>query len=212
MKNTMDKIIFDAKVSERKILMVPIESIRHTPYNPPSRTKDGKQLQSLMATIKKHGLVYPILISSDRDVIDGNRRLAACRLIGLESVECIVSPVDKDDLYSDVNGESLKIQGAGWLHVARHGGKPPRKEAEMYRELVGLVGTYGVDTLIQSGIGLGVLPMAKMVCALGTVKRLPEVIMLMGTRRLTNKINAEMRSEKTRTEKVAAIDAILEAA
>ena len=212
MKKIIDKIIFDAAVSDRKILLVPVSSIHHTPYNPPSRTKEGKALQNLMDTISRHGLVYPILISSDRDVIDGNRRLAACRALGMDSVECIVSAVDKNDLYSDVNGNTLKIVGAGWLHVARHGGTPPKKEAEMYRELNGLIGSYGIDTLIQHNIGIGILPFAKMVCALGTKKRLPDVIMAMGTRKLTNKVNAELRSDKTREEKAKAIDSLLETA
>ena len=34
-------ITFDAKVSERKILIVPIATITHTPYNPSDRTQEG---------------------------------------------------------------------------------------------------------------------------------------------------------------------------
>lgn len=37
------RVVFDADVSERKILIVPIHTIRHTPYNPAARTKEGSR-------------------------------------------------------------------------------------------------------------------------------------------------------------------------
>ena len=205
-----DKIIFDAEISERKILILPVASIRHTPYNPAKRTKEGAVLQKLMTAIKRHGLVYPILITEDRDVMDGNRRLAACRAIGKNTIECIVSHLDRDEAFGAVNTTTMAIGGKGWLEVARKGGTPPMKEAEQYRELFALIGTYGIDLLIQQNIGLNILLLCKSICAMGTAKRLEEVIMATALKRLTNKLNAELRSDKTREDKVAAMDAILD--
>lgn len=211
MSKFTDKIIFDAKVSERKILMVPVVSIRHTPYNPPSRTKDGKAMEKLIEAIRKHGLVYPLLITDDRNLIDGNRRLTACRALGWEFVECIVSPLDKDELFGDVNTNAIPLGGKGWLHVGRGGGRLPSKEAIQYRELHSLIGNYGIDKLILRNVGLNILPLCKVVCSYGTAKRVEEVIMLCASGKLSNKLNAEIRSNKTRAEKVAAMDALLEA-
>ena len=209
--NCRDKIIFDAKVSERKILLVPIASIRHTPYNPPNRTKDGHAMKKLAETIRKHGLIYPLLITDDRNLIDGNRRLTACRSLGWEFVECIISPLDKDELFGDVNTNAMPLGGKGWLHVARGGGKLPEKESSLYKELHSLIGNYGIDKLIAKNVGLNILPLCKTVCSFGTSKRVEEVIMLCADGKLSNKLNAEIRASKTRAEKVAAMDAILEA-
>ena len=205
-----DKIIFDAELSDRKILLVPVASIRHTPYNPPNRTKEGAKLTKLMEAIKKHGMIYPILITEDRDVTDGNRRLAACRTLGIERIECVVSTLDKDELFSTINTTPMPLGGKGWLSVARGGGWLPKDEAAMYRELLALVGTYGIDMLIQQNIGLNILPLAKVVCAQGTTKRLDEVIMKAALHKLTNKLNREIREDKPREERVKAIDALLD--
>lgn len=205
----IDKIVFDAKISERKILILPTESIKHTPYNPPSRTKEGAVLEKLIRAIKKHGLVYPILITADRDVIDGNRRLAACRIAGKKEIECIVSPLDKDEVFSTINTTAVNMGGKGWLVVARGGGSLPQKEESAYRELFGLVGTYGIDLLIQKNIGLNILPLCKSVCAQGTTWRLEEVIMKTALNKLSNKLNAVIRSDAVQSEKVKAIDSLL---
>ena len=212
MRTVKDKIIFDAKVSDKKILLVPIESIRHTPYNPPSRTRDGKALQKLVETIRRHGLVYPLLITDARDLVDGNRRLTACRLLGHEFVDCIVAPQNKDELFGDINTSAVPLGGKGWLHVARGGGRLPSKEGAQYKELHGLIGSYGIDQLIAKNVGLNILPLCKTVCSYGTVKRLEEVIMKCALGKLSNKLNAEIRSSKTRAEKASAMDAIMEAA
>lgn len=208
----LDKIIFDAEVSARKIIIVPIETLRHTPYNPVGRTKEGKKLTRLVETVVKYGQIYPILITEDRDVVDGNRRLAACRLAGLSKVECIVSPLDRDETFNIVNTTAEKIAGKGWLEIGRGGGKLPATEGAQYRELHSLVGNYGVDLLIQKGLGLNILGLCKQVCSFGTAMRLEEVIMAAAQGRLTNRLNMEVRSRKTTDEKRRAMDELLAAA
>ena len=53
----LDKIIFDAEISERKILRVPVNTIIATPYNPTERTDDGKKLRKLAETVKQYGII-----------------------------------------------------------------------------------------------------------------------------------------------------------
>jgi hypothetical protein len=71
------------------------------------------------------------------------------------------------------------------------------------------VGSYGVDLLISQNIGLNILPLCKQVCALGTVKRLEEVIMATAVKKLTNKLNFELRADKPREDKLAAVEKLL---
>lgn len=209
MNKTLDKLIFDCEVSEQKILIVPIHTIKPTPYNPAPRTKEGKALNALKETIKAHGLAYPILITLDRDLVDGNRRLAACRDLGHQTIKCIITDVDRDDLFAVVNTTSMAMASRGWLEIARGGRKVPKKYAAEYAELLSLIGTYGVDTLIKNGLGMNSLELCKNIQRLDAKYSLPELIMQTAIGRLTNKINAVIRSGLDREKKVQAVDAIL---
>lgn len=206
-----DRIIFDAEISTRRILILPIDSIRPTPYNPAARTKEGVKLKKLTESVRKSGVIYPILITEDRDLIDGHRRLAAAKRAGLEKIECIVSGLDRDATFALINTTSEKIAGRGWLEIGRGGGKLPPKEAADYKELHTLVGNYGVDLLIQKNLGLNILRLAKQACSFGTKLRLEDVIVWTAQGRLTNRLNVEIRSSKTSAEKRKAIDELLAA-
>lgn len=211
----MDKIIFDAEVSERKILWIPVSTIIATPYNPSHRTEDGKKLRELAESIKKHGSIQPILITADRDLVDGNRRLAAAKLAGLTKIECIVlgPGVDKDEAFGDLNTTSEKINNRGWLYACRHGmRKPPAGIQAQYQELFKLVGTYGIDLMIEKRLGLGLLEQCKTIKAQGVVMRLDEIIIRTAKGRLSNKLNVIMRDTwLQREEKIARITDLLEA-
>jgi hypothetical protein len=204
-----DRVIFDAEVSERKILLVPVHTIRHTPYNPPARTAEGAVLTKLVDTIKEHGLQYPLLITPERDLVDGNRRLTAAKQLGWKTVECIVTTRQADQLFRDMNTSAVPIRGKGWLYIGRTGGALPKREAAMYAELHGLIGNFGIDKLLASKLGLNILPLCKEICAQGTQHRLAEVIFACAERKLTNKLNTIRRSDKTREEKRAEMDALL---
>ena len=208
----LDKIVFDAKVSDRKILLIPANTIIATPYNPSARTKDGVEFRKLCASIKTYGIIQPLIITADRDMVDGNRRLAAAKLAGSTYVECIILPltVDKDKVFGEVNTTSMKINGRGWLDACRKGYKTPPPEIHtQYQELFGLVGSYGVDLLIEKKLGLNLLRQCKEIKALGIVRRLDEIIIKVAEGKLTNKINAISRLDIDRAEKVKAIEGLL---
>lgn len=205
----VEKIVFDAEVSERRILIVPIHTIRHTPYNPAYRTQEGPRLLQAVDAIKKHGLLYPILITADRDVIDGNRRLAACRMLGHKTIECIVCELDRDEAFTIINTTPMPLGGRGWLEMGVGGGHLPPKQRKQYDELHDLVGSYGIKVLIDQRLGLNVLPLCKSVAALDGKYSLSELVMQTAIKKLTNRLNAVIRSGLSREDKVRAVDEIL---
>jgi hypothetical protein len=208
----LDKIIFDAKVSDRKILWIPASTIVGTPYNPSARTKDGVKFRKLCESIKTYGVIQPLVIPADRDLVDGNRRLAAAKQAGLIEVECIILPmnVDKDKAFREVNTNSENIGGKGWLDACRKGYRtPPQNIHQQYEELFKLVGTYGVDLLISKNLGLNILAQCKGIKALGVTRRLDEIIIKVAEKKLTNKVNAVSRLDIGIKEKVAAIEELL---
>ena len=211
-EQTTSRVVFDAEISERRILIVPLHTIRHTPYNPAARTKEGKQLRRLVDLIAAQGLMYPILITADRDVIDGNRRLAACRTLGHTTIECIVSDVPRDEAFWVVNSSSVAIGGKGWLEVGARGGQMPPKQRAEYKQLHELVGSYGINLLIDQKLGLNVLSLCKSVAALDGKYLLSELVMQAALHKLTNRFNAVIRSAEPRETKVRMIDDLLAAA
>lgn len=208
MNAVSERVVFDCEVSPRKILVVPLHTISHTPYNPAARTNEGQKLRRLIAEIEQRGLIYPILITSDRNVIDGNRRLAACRTLGHDTIECIVSDIDRDEAFTVVNTTAIPIGGKGWLEIGMGNGYLPPKYRGQYDELYSLIGTYGIKLLIDQNLGLNILPLCKLIVALDGKYNLSQVLMLVAMNKLTNKVNAVLRSGAERAEKVAAIDAI----
>ena len=210
-----DKIIFDAEVSDRKILRIPVGTIIATAYNPKDRTAEGAKLSALTETVKRYGVIQPIIITDSRDLVDGNRRLAAAKKAGMSHIDCIILPesVDKDVVFGDLNTTSEKIGNRGWLYICRHGIKnPPKEVLSTYQELHKLIGNYGVDLMIERKLGLGLLKQCKEIKGQGIVMRLDQLIMRVTQGRLTNRLNVIMRDRgMTQAEKVVALTAVLEA-
>jgi len=208
----IDRIVFDSEVSKRKILLIPIETIIGTPYNPASRTKAGAVMKRLVESIKKYGVIQPLVITADRDLVDGNRRLAAAKVAQLSFVECIILPndVNKDQVFCTVNTTAEKIGGRGWLEACRSGCKaPPTDIFNQYTELFNLVGTFGIDLMIEKKLGFNLVNQCKYMRSLGVVERLDSLIITVAQRKLTNKINAINRSEIASAEKVKQLTVLL---
>lgn len=208
-----DKIIFDAEVSDRKILRIPVNTIIATSYNPKERTAEGAKLTALTETVKRYGVIQPVIITDSRDLVDGNRRLAAAKKAGMSHIDCIILPasVDKDVVFGDLNTTSEKIGNRGWLYICRHGIRnPPKDVLASYQELHKLVGNYGVDLMIEQKLGLGLLAQCKFIKAQGVVMRLDEIIIRVASGKLTNKLNVLMRDRSMpQTEQIAAMTKIL---
>jgi ParB-like nuclease domain len=99
--------LFDA--DPRKVVSLPIDSIRPTPANNliyrPVRATD-QDIQELAESIESYGLQEPLVVSRDGFIISGHRRHAACRSLGWTEAKCRV----KDILRSDPEFENLLIE------------------------------------------------------------------------------------------------------
>lgn len=208
----LDKIIFDAKVSDRKILEVPVNTLVPAGYNPAERTKMTKQFAKLVDTVRKYGVIQPVVITADRELVDGHRRLAAAVAAGLQTIDCIILPplVNRDEVFGDMNTTAMKIGGKGWLYAYHYGlRKVPEAEEARCRELKELLGKDGVEELIENKIGTNILPFCKSVRAEGVSMKLGEVIRQVVRRKLVNKLNAIKRMDIPQADKLQYINAVL---
>ena len=58
--------------------LVPIDSVKAAPWNPASRTSQ-RRISKLVASIEDVGLLYPLLIDTHGNIVDGHRRHAALK-------------------------------------------------------------------------------------------------------------------------------------
>ena len=82
---------------EKRVLRLGVESIRPNPRQP-RRLFDEGALRELAASIRRHGVVQPLVVRRRPDgweLVAGERRLRAARLAGLEWVPCVEAEVDE---------------------------------------------------------------------------------------------------------------------
>lgn len=82
---------------EKRVLRLEVESIRPNPRQP-RRLFDEGALRELAASIRRHGVVQPLVVRRRGDgweLVAGERRLRAARLAGLDAVPCVEAEVDE---------------------------------------------------------------------------------------------------------------------
>jgi len=88
-----------------------IDEIRPNPFQP--RTKAEENLEELVASIKAHGVLQPIMVRRRRDgyeVVMGERRLRASKLAGLEQIPAVIRTVDELEMLEFALIENLQRQ------------------------------------------------------------------------------------------------------
>lgn len=81
----------------KEVLDIPLDKITGNPRQP--RSKIGRrELEDLVNSIKEHGIIQPLLVSPSRhgyELIAGERRFQAAKLLGLKTVPVIVRPSEE---------------------------------------------------------------------------------------------------------------------
>ena len=72
-----------------------IKDLKPAAYNP--RQISTKQYNDLKASIKKFGLVAPIIVNKDMTVIGGHQRLKICKELKHIEIDCVVLDLSKEE-------------------------------------------------------------------------------------------------------------------
>ncbi len=90
--NQIEEKILDS-TSTDEIVELPVEELRPNPYQP-RKVFDEEKLKELAESIKEHGIFQPIIVKrssiKDYEIIAGERRVKASKMIGLEKIPAIV--------------------------------------------------------------------------------------------------------------------------
>ncbi len=115
-KHTYDKI-----KTENKILSIPQGDILPNP-NQPRRRFDYDELEGLAQSIRANGILQPLLVrqleNGKYELIAGERRLRAARLIGLTKVPCIINDISESDSAVFAVIENLQRQNLDYFEEA----------------------------------------------------------------------------------------------
>lgn len=109
------------------VQQVPVEHIQPNPRQPRAAL-EAKALQELAASIKKHGVLQPLIVTREADgrytLIAGERRWQAARLAGLKEVPVIVREASEQ--------ERLEL---ALIENVQRADLSPLETAEAYRQL-----------------------------------------------------------------------------
>lgn len=141
------------------ITTVPTSSINPAKYNPKGRTEHVNQLTK---SIKEHGIIMPLIIDSQNNLIDGHRRLASAKVLKLHKVPVIKmdSKLSKDKAYEIINTTSRKISNHDLIYIHVNGGSVPRRALLQINQLEEIVGSDGLKKLGERGATFTVLKYA----------------------------------------------------
>ena len=105
-----------------------LSKISFNPKNPVIRTDQTHMgFKSLLANIRKNGLLTPIIVASNGTVIDGNRRLTALKHLGVKEAPVVMhnSTSHKvfDELFVSCNEDTMPINACQELERYLNGAK-----------------------------------------------------------------------------------------
>ena len=108
---------------------LPVEAIDPNPYQP-RKDFDPERLAELGESIRRHGLLQPVVVIPHGDrwiLVAGERRLRAHKLIGTERIRAIVADVDLD---------RLRMRELALIENIQRQDLNPVEQAQAYQELL----------------------------------------------------------------------------
>lgn len=125
-----EKNFYDQKKTQESIFHIEVEKIKPNPYQP-RKNFDEESLKELAASIREFGIIQPIIvlkiekeIENGTDVeyqlVAGERRLMAAKMIGFKSVPAIIKKLaNKTDQMEIAIVENLQRQNLDPIETAR---------------------------------------------------------------------------------------------
>ena len=117
------------KVASANIWELPASQIRTSPYQPRKHFDTGS-IAELAESISRYGVLQPIIVrrsrgSSTYELVTGERRLRAVRLLGMKTVPAVVVQGNDDDCAAMALIENLQRRELGFF-----------EEAQAYNQLI----------------------------------------------------------------------------
>ena len=143
----LSSILEDAEVGYLKELPnrgvdeIDILKIKPNPYQPRKEFKE-ENIKELAESIKKYGLLQPVVLIRDEDgyiLVAGERRLRACKLLGYKNIKGIVVDYSKNELREYALIENIQREDLNPVEVALSLQSLIKEHGYTHEELAGVI-------------------------------------------------------------------------
>jgi ParB family chromosome partitioning protein len=103
------------------VIEIPLSQIKPNPYQP-RKTFDEKSLAELSDSIKKHGLIQPIVVVEDIDgyvLVAGERRWRASRMAKLKTIRAVIMELDEEKMRQHALIENIQRDSLNIIELAQ---------------------------------------------------------------------------------------------
>ena len=118
----LDALLGQQKQNQSSVREINIHKIKAARFQPRSNFDDEK-LKELTNSIKKQGILSPILVRehglNDFEIIAGERRLRASKMAGLETIPCLVDQKKDQDALISALIENLQREDLNAVEEAK---------------------------------------------------------------------------------------------
>jgi len=155
-------------VPNMRLKMMDVSALRFNGFNPHSRTMERSQkFKRLLESIRRHGVISPLLVAPDGLVIDGHRRLACAIKLGLQEVPCVITSKNAQETWVEAVFNQQGINGQQIVQTVAQGLSPvylPAAEAKRVLDLQAVAGADLFQQMAEEGISVGVRTALNNVC------------------------------------------------
>ena len=117
--NSFEKDVYETATNE-EIIKIKVDELRPNPYQPRKKFDDNA-LNDLAASIKEHGIFQPIIVKKSikgYEIIAGERRVRASKLVGLKEVPAIIRNLDDEQMMEIALLENLQRENLSAIEEA----------------------------------------------------------------------------------------------
>jgi len=121
-KKPWDRII--SKVNNGKVIDLPLGEVRRNPFQP-RRDFNDLELRELAKSIETYGIIQPVIVRKTREgyqLIAGERRYRACRMLGRPTIPALVQEMDDEraaavSLIENLQRKELNYFEEAWAYA-----------------------------------------------------------------------------------------------
>lgn len=114
--------VYDNEIPRgERVVEVPLSQIRPNPFQP-RKQFDSKALEELAASIKRHGLIQPIVLIDDVDgytLVAGERRWRASKLAKLKTIRAVIVSLDEAQMRQHALIENIQREQLNIIELAK---------------------------------------------------------------------------------------------
>ncbi len=141
-----------------KLQELAVSTLSAASWNPKSRTRiDTGHMKRLVESVRKFGIVVPVIALEDGTIIDGHRRVMAAKELDLLTVPVLVhepNGLTPHDVYGQVNYAVRPLEGVEHIEVYLDGGPVPNpSQLKIIEEIEGRFGRKTLKRMAKAGVG-----------------------------------------------------------